>query len=70
MPPLTPRQTAILDFIRAYIDRCKFPPSIREIGEHFGISSPTGVICHIRVLERRGMISRVPGKARAIIVTA
>ena len=69
MPPLTQRQSAVLDFICAYVDRHKFPPTIREIAGHFGIRSPNGVVCHIRALEKRGVISRNPGMARAIAVT-
>jgi len=70
MPPLTKRQSAVLKFICAYISRHKFPPSIREIGNHFGIRSPNGVVCHLRALENKGMIARHPEIARAIVVTA
>ena len=69
MPPLTERQTAAGDFICAYVDRHKFPPTIREIGTHLGIKSPKGVTCHIHALEKKGVISRHPGMARAIAVT-
>ncbi len=69
MRSLTKRQTAVLDFICVYIDRCKFPPSIREIGDHFGIKTPNGVVCHLRVLEKKGVIYRHRGIARGIVVT-
>ena len=69
MPPLTKRQTAVLDFIRVYIERQKFPPTVREIGDHFGIRSPNGVQCHIRALEKKGVIVRHRGLSRGIVVT-
>ena len=69
MSSLTIRQTAVLDFICDYIERHKFPPTVRDIGDHFGIRSPNGVRCHLRVLEKQGVIYRHPGLARGIVVT-
>jgi SOS-response transcriptional repressor LexA len=64
--PLTLRQFAILDFIRACIQRRGYPPSIREIGEKFGIASTNGVSDHLWALEKRGYITREPMVARGI----
>ena len=69
MRSLTIRQTAVLDFICVYIERHKFPPTVRDIGDHFGIRSPNGVVCHLRILEKRGVIHRHPGLSRGIVVT-
>ena len=44
-------------------------PTVREIGEQFGIKSPNGVMCHLRALERKGLIRRSPNKSRAIELT-
>jgi len=42
-------------------------PSTREIQQHFGFSSQTAAVSHLRALERKGVIKRLPGKARAVI---
>lgn len=56
--PLTERQGAILEFIRECIEARGFPPTLREIGERFHISSTNGVNDHLRALERKGAIYR------------
>ena len=66
--PLTPRQFAVIDFIRFTIKTIGFPPTVREIGDRFSIKSPNGVMCHLRALERKGLIQRVPYKSRGIRV--
>src|SRR5438132_8921874 len=38
------------------------PPAIRDICEEFGISSPNGVMCHLKALEKKGYINRVTKK--------
>jgi repressor LexA len=64
--PLTTRQTEILDYLRSEIDRRGLPPTIREIGDEFGIRSTKGVEDHLAALERKGFIRRERGKSRAI----
>ena len=64
-PALTPRQREIFDFIRS---RRPVPPSVREIGARFGINSPNGVMCHLRALEKKGVIRRDARLARSIEV--
>ncbi len=68
--PLTPRQAAILEFVRSFIASHGYPPTIREVGQQFGISSPNGVVCHLRSLELKGAIRRAPNRSRAIVPTA
>jgi len=70
MSTLTKRQSAILEFIRAYVDRHRFPPTLREIGCHFDIKTRGGVLYHIHAMEEKGAISRRPGRPRTIMVTA
>ncbi|TWU48447.1 transcriptional repressor LexA [Rubripirellula reticaptiva] len=66
---LTDRQQNVYDMIRGLIVKRGYGPTVREIGEHFGIKSPNGVMCHLRALERKGLISRSPNKSRAIELT-
>jgi len=67
---LTPRQAAILEFVRAYIQTHGYSPTIREIGREFSISSPNGVMCHINALQCAGAIRRSRNKCRTIVPTA
>lgn len=66
---LTQRQREVYQFIRGLITRRGYGPTVREIGDHFGIGSPNGVMCHLRALETKGMIKRSPNKSRAIELT-
>lgn len=66
---LTDRQQNVYDMIRSLIVKRGYGPTVREIGEHFGIKSPNGVMCHLRALERKGLITRSPNKSRAIELT-
>jgi repressor LexA len=65
---LTARQRAILDFIVAAQRDRGFPPSVREIGEAVGLTSPSTVHTHLATLQRRGFLMRDPTKPRAIEV--
>jgi repressor LexA len=65
---LTSRQRQILDFILAQIDSRGFPPTIREIGAQFNISSPNGVRDHLVALQRKGYLKRIPEKSRSLEV--
>ena len=67
---LTERQQDVYDLIRGLIVDRGYGPTVREIGEHFGIKSPNGVMCHLRALERKGLIRRSPNKSRAIELTS
>jgi repressor LexA len=58
-PALTKKQQAIYNFIRKHIEQEGFPPAIRDICSEFGISSPNGVMCHLKALETKGYINRV-----------
>jgi len=63
---LTERQRHIYEFICEKIERRGYPPSIREIGDAFRIKSPNGVMCHLKALEKKGLIKRDVKHARAI----
>lgn len=66
MIELTQRQEEILDFIKTFMVKHGFPPTIREIGEALGISSPATIHAHLKNLETRGVIRRNDTKNRAI----
>jgi repressor LexA len=66
--PLTERQEKILAFIKKSIQDQGYPPTIREIGEHFGIRSTNGVNDHLKALERKGYLLRGELKSRALSV--
>jgi repressor LexA len=63
---LTRRQRAVYEFIRDKIQNRGYGPTVREIGERFRISSPNGVMCHLKALEKKGLITRQPNMSRAI----
>ena len=63
---LTERQREIYDFIRSKIESRGYGPTVREIGLAFNIKSPNGVMCHLKALEKKGLIKREGFSARAI----
>jgi repressor LexA len=68
MRELTARQREVLSFIRAFTARHGLPPTVREIGDKFGVT-PRAAFDHLRALERKGMLQRrsAPGRtARAL----
>jgi repressor LexA len=64
MKDLTSRQKEILSFIENYEWRNGYWPSIREIQEKFSFKSTNAVMGHLRALERKGVLERIPGQAR------
>jgi len=67
---LTGRQQEIWDFLVDYVDRQGYPPTVREIGEHVGLASPSTVHAHLANLERAGYLKRDPTKPRALELLA
>ena len=63
---LTKRQHRVLEFIVRIVEEQGLPPTLREIGERFGIASTHGVWRHLHALERKGYIRRREGQARGI----
>ncbi len=66
MSTLTRRQRDVYDFIKGKIRGRGYGPTVREIGENFDIASPNGVMCHLKALEKKGLITREPNMSRAI----
>jgi repressor LexA len=67
---LTKRQMQVYEFIRDKIKNRGYGPTVREIGDEFKIASPNGVMCHLKALEKKGLISREPNMSRAITLIA
>lgn len=67
---LSKRQQQIFDYIRNEIDEKGYPPSVREIADAVGLSSPSTVQSHLKTLEDKGYIKRDTSKPRALIVTS
>jgi repressor LexA len=63
---LTTRQREIYNFIRSKIRGRGYGPTVREIGIEFEIKSPNGVMCHLKALQKKGLIHREPNMSRAI----
>jgi repressor LexA len=67
MKAITKRQQEVLDFIKAYIEGNRYPPTIREISDNFGISVK-GAYDHVKAIERKGYISLNTHRSRTIEV--
>ncbi|NBC30592.1 MAG: transcriptional repressor LexA [Spirochaetes bacterium] len=67
MKAITNRQQEVLDFIKSYIERNSYPPTIREISDNFGISVK-GAYDHVKAIERKGYISLNTHRSRTIEV--
>jgi len=67
---LTQRQQEVLDYITRTQATSGVVPSTREIQDFFGFASQTAAVNHLRALEKKGIIQRQPGKARAVAVVS
>jgi len=67
-PNITERQQQILECIEAAMRERGYPPSVREIGESVGLTSPSTVHSHLATLQKLGYLKRDPTKPRAIEV--
>ena len=66
---LTERQQQVLDYIKEMVEARGYPPSVREIGDAVGLSSPSSVHAQLNSLVAAGMIKKDPSKPRAIMIT-
>ena len=55
---LTKRQREILDFITEFVDAHDYSPSLRDIGDHFDLSSPATVHAHVENLKNLGFLTK------------
>jgi len=64
---ITARQQEIIDYMKKTHHTTGVMPSTREIQNYFGFASQTAAMGHLRALEKKGIIQRLPGKARAVV---
>jgi repressor LexA len=67
-PELTKRQREILEYIKAFVEKYSYPPSVRDIGEAVGLSSTSSVHAQLNNLEEKGYLRRDASQARALSV--
>ena len=70
VPGITKRQQAVLAVIRRSIAERGYPPSVREIGEEVGLTSPSSVAHQLRALESKGLLRRDEHRPRALVVSS
>lgn len=63
---LTARQESILNFIKQFVQETGYPPTLREIGKNFGISSTFGVKRHLEALVKKGFLNIESNASRGI----
>lgn len=66
---LTGRQELILKFIEQYTATHHYPPTLREIADHYGLASLNGVKKHLSALAKKGHVVRKAGARRTLQVT-
>ena len=65
---ITKKQKAVLDFIAKTIDETGIAPTVRDICDGLGLSTPSTVHVHLKTLEDKGLIHRDPLKSRCITI--
>ena len=64
--PITARQRRVLDYLKRYYDAHQEAPTIAEIGKEFGMTSSASAHHVVSILEREGLIRRIPNVSRGI----
>lgn len=65
-PALNDIERRILDYMVSYLRENTYQPSIREIGERFGIKSTKTVSEHLQALAEKGFLERDPSRSRGV----
>ena len=65
METITERQKKVIEFLKSYRKTRGYPPTMREIGEHFGFTWPAAR-GHLEALERKGFVRMIPNTSRGI----
>ncbi|MFW5775059.1 MAG: repressor LexA, partial [Chitinivibrionales bacterium] len=68
MKPLTPEQSRVFTYIVAYCRDNGMPPTVREIADALGYKSPNNVRQHLRLIQQKGYVRLLGGRARGIEV--
>lgn len=66
-PALTKRQASVLSFVKGFIAKHSYPPCMRDVADHFGISV-NGAAGNLRLIEKKGYLRRSAGRARSLVV--
>ena len=66
MEKLTNRQNEVLDYIKSYVAKHGYPPTVREIGKALGLNSSATIQSHISSLENKGYIRKTNSKYRSL----
>ena len=66
MEKLTSKQNNVLDYLKQFLAKKGYPPTVREICAALNLSSPATVHAHLNTLEEKGYISKGNSKNRAI----
>jgi len=70
MKALTTKQKQVLSWIEDSVQQVGQAPTVRELQEKLGCSSPMGAVAHLNALEAKGYITKVDGKARGIMLNS
>lgn len=65
LPPVSAKQTRILEVIAGWVELHGYSPTVREIGSAVGLKSPSSVTHHLKALERHGLLRR-PSSPRTL----
>lgn len=68
MKEITERQKEVLAFLHVYVNEKGYPPTTREIADHFQFKSVNTVVDHLHGLEKKRYIRRDSGVARGISI--
>lgn len=67
MKGITARQQEVLNFVARFTEENNFPPTVREIGDNFGISL-RAVQDHLNALQKKGYLSQAQKRSRSLRV--
>lgn len=70
METLTKKQARVLSFIKKYIQKQSYPPTVRDIVTHFKFRSLNSVVKYLKILEKKGHLRRQPHSSRALELAA
>ena len=56
---LTKKQEQFLNDLIDFINTKSYTPTIRELGEYVGLSSPATIYTYLKILEKKGFIKRI-----------
>ncbi len=65
---MTDREQSVIEEIIRYQGEHGFAPTVRELGASVGLASPSSVFAHLKSLERKGYITRMPAFPRTITI--